>query len=448
MLVGRLKRGATEQSMIIRGLRGVGKTVLLNAFEDRAESEGCLSFYHELTPDSSLVAEIARDAQSALARLKLSARATMAIREALRHLKTIKVVGPAGVELAVDLRKADEGTIARDLSELFLQLGSAAAEKGMGVVFLLDEVQFADEVQYRSVITALHRATQKNMPITLVAAGLPQIPRLTGEARSYAERLFTFPVIASLSPTDATAALVEPARQLGVDYEPEAVELALAWTEGYPLLHPAAWQARVEPRSGLTNHGHRRAGGDTRGAGHVGYEHLRGPYPARNPRGATVHARDGRTRSGAVQVRCRRGEARTQDLGVVDDPPAAPLQGTRVCHRGLRIRRLHRATVRRVHGPAHAVPSSQTTKRTGRAWLTSRLLGLPRAVPFLVPDTFVRDGFVRRSTAPILLGWDKVDAGDAFRTSPLLRMMFYLHPELFGGAGDGTGDRAAAQLPR
>jgi hypothetical protein len=235
VLVGRLKRGATEQSMIIRGLRGVGKTVLLNAFEDRAESEGFVSFYHELTPDSSLVVEIARDAQSALARLKLSARATMAIREALGHLKTIKVVGPAGIELAVDLRSADEGTIARDLSELFLQLGAAAADKGMGVVFLLDEVQFADEVQYRSVITALHRATQKNMPITLVAAGLPQIPRLTGEARSYAERLFSFPVIASLSPADATAALVEPARQLGVDYEPEAVELALAWTEGYPF---------------------------------------------------------------------------------------------------------------------------------------------------------------------------------------------------------------------
>ncbi len=235
VLVGRLKRGATEQSMIIRGLRGVGKTVLLNAFEDRAESEGFLSFYHELTPDSSLVVEIARDAQSTLARLKLRARAIMAIREALAHLKTIKVVGPAGVELAVDLRKADEGTIARDLSELFLQLGAAAADKGTGVVFLLDEVQFADEVQYRSVITALHRATQKNMPITLVAAGLPQIPRLTGEARSYAERLFSFPVIASLSPADAIAALVEPARQLGVDYEPEAVALALAWTDGYPF---------------------------------------------------------------------------------------------------------------------------------------------------------------------------------------------------------------------
>lgn len=235
VLVGRLKRGATEQSMIIRGLRGVGKTVLLNAFEDRAESEGFLSYYHELTPDSSLVGEIARDAQHALARLKLSARATRMIRDALGHLGTIKLVGPEGIELAVDLRKADEGTIARDLSELFLQVGAAAASKGTGVVFLLDEVQFVNEIQYRSIITALHRATQKNMPITLAAAGLPQIPRLTGEARSYAERLFSFPVIANLSASDATAALVGPARQQHVDYEQAAIDLALAWTGGYPF---------------------------------------------------------------------------------------------------------------------------------------------------------------------------------------------------------------------
>ena len=235
VLVGRLKRGATEQSMIIRGLRGVGKTVLLNAFEDRAESEGFLTYYHEMTSDSSLVGEIARDAQAAMARLKLSARATKAIRDALAHLGTIRVVGPEGIELSVDLRTADEGTIARDLSELLLQLGRAAADKATGVVFLLDEVQFVKDVEYRSVITALHRATQKNVPITLAAAGLPQIPRLTGEARSYAERLFSFPVISSLSASDATAALVEPARQQHVEYEPEAIELALGWTGGYPF---------------------------------------------------------------------------------------------------------------------------------------------------------------------------------------------------------------------
>jgi hypothetical protein len=235
VLIGRLKRGATEQSMIVRGLRGVGKTVLLNAFEDHAESEGFLSYYHELTPDSSLVAEITRDAQSALSRLRLGARAVKAVRDGLAHLGTIRVVGPEGVELAVDLRAGDEGTLTRDLSELFLQLGAAAASKQSGVVFLLDEVQFAREIEYRSVISALHRATQKNVPLTFAAAGLPQIPRLTGEARSYAERLFTFPVIANLGEADAQAALVEPVRQHDVDYEPRAIELALEWTGGYPF---------------------------------------------------------------------------------------------------------------------------------------------------------------------------------------------------------------------
>jgi hypothetical protein len=146
----------------------------------------------------------------------------------------------------VDLRKADEGTITSDISELFLQLGAAAASKQSGVVFLLDEVQFV------AVVSALHRATQKNMPVTLAAAGLPQIPRFTGEARSYAERLFTFPVIANLSSQDANAALVEPARQQDVEYEEAAVELALAWTGGYPFyiqqLGKHAWNlAKASP---------------------------------------------------------------------------------------------------------------------------------------------------------------------------------------------------------
>jgi hypothetical protein len=158
-----------------------------------------------------------------------------AVREALGQLATVTLTGPDGISMTVDLGKADEGTIAGDLSELLLQVGEAAAGKQSGVVFLLDEVQFASEVEYRSLISALHRATQKNMPITVAAAGLPQIPRLTGEARTYAERLFTFPVIANLSERDARAALVEPARQQNVDYERDAVARALDWTGGYPF---------------------------------------------------------------------------------------------------------------------------------------------------------------------------------------------------------------------
>jgi len=251
VLVGRLKRGETEQSMIVRGLRGVGKTVLLNTFEDQAESEGFLTYYHELTPDTGLIAQLARDLQSALARLELGARAAARIRGALEHLATIRLTGPEGVGLAVDLRKADEGTIADDLAELFLAVGSAVQDKGSGVLFLLDEVQFAREVEYRALIGALHRATQKNVPVSAAAAGLPQIPRLTGQARSHAERLFTFPVIAGLEDEHARAALVEPARRQGVGYEPGAISAALTWTRGYPFyiqqLGKHAWNLAQAP---------------------------------------------------------------------------------------------------------------------------------------------------------------------------------------------------------
>lgn len=257
VLVGRLKRGATEQSMIIRGLRGVGKTVLLNAFEDQAEGEGFLAYYHELTPESSLARQLARDAEKVLTRLSLTERMRGKVRDALAHMRTITLSGPEGFGLSVDLAGADEGTVTSDLTELFLQVGAAAQSEGRGVVFLVDEIQFADEVQFRATVSALHRATQKSLPITLAAAGLPQIPRLSGEARSYAERLFTFPTISNLGEQEARSALLEPARQRDVEYEEPGVERALEWTAGYPFyiqqLGKHAWNQADQPPITLDN---------------------------------------------------------------------------------------------------------------------------------------------------------------------------------------------------
>jgi hypothetical protein len=252
ILLGRLSRGLTEQSIVVRGLRGVGKTVLLNAFEDQAETSGFLTFYHELTPDTNLIEEIARDAGRALGRLSLGARLTTRIREALGHLKTIGFAGPEGFAFTVDLEAADEGAITADLTELLLQAGNAVREKKMGIALFLDELQFVEELQYRALISALHRATQKSLPIAVAGAALPQIPQLTGEARSYAERLFDFPVIANLDRDAATAALVEPARRQRVAYSDEALERALEWTAGYPFyiqqLGKHAWNlASVSP---------------------------------------------------------------------------------------------------------------------------------------------------------------------------------------------------------
>jgi hypothetical protein len=235
VLVARLKSGQTEQSIIAKGLRGVGKTVLLNAFEDMAEREGLLTYYHEVTDETVLVDELARDIERALRMMKLSDRLIQRVRDGLSHLRTVRLSGPEGIGLEVELRKADEGTLTADLTDLFLELGSVAKEQGRGVVFFLDEIQFVDQVHYRALISALHRVNQKRLPISAAAAGLPQIPRLTGDARSYAERLFDFPTIGNLKGEAATAALVEPARARGVGFDGDALETALAWTDGYPF---------------------------------------------------------------------------------------------------------------------------------------------------------------------------------------------------------------------
>lgn len=250
VLLGRLKRGSTEQSMVVKGLRGVGKTVLLNAFENQAENEDFLTYYHELTPESVLARELTRDSEKALTRLSLTERIGTKVREALAHMRTIRLTGPEGFGLEVDLRGADEGAVTSDMTDLFVELGEAAKSKNRGVVFLLDEVQFADEVQFRAMISALHRATQRSLPITIAAAGLPQIPRLSGEARSYAERLFTFPTIDNLGDDAAHAALTEPARQQQVEFDADAVSRAIEWTAGYPFfiqqLGKHAWNAAAE----------------------------------------------------------------------------------------------------------------------------------------------------------------------------------------------------------
>jgi hypothetical protein len=113
-------------------------------------------------------------------------------------------------------------------------LGEAAQEQDSGVVFLFDEVQFLATPEFEALIAALHKSVQRQLPITLVGAGLPQLPRLAGEAKSYAERLFGFPTIGQLTTEEAAEALVHPAKQLGVTFEPGAVNAIVDYTQGYP----------------------------------------------------------------------------------------------------------------------------------------------------------------------------------------------------------------------
>jgi AAA+ ATPase superfamily predicted ATPase len=235
ILLARLRSGRPEQSQIITGLRGVGKTVLLNTFEDHAEDGGYLTAFRELTQETSLPELLANDVQRLLRDLKLSAKVADAVRAGLSTLSAFKLTDPSGFELSIDVKKLQEQRLTDDLIELFLQLGGAAKAKKVGIAFFLDEVQFVKEHEFRALISALHRVMQKQLPVTLAAAGLPQIPRLAGEARSYAERLFQFPRIGALDDSAARAALVVPAEREGATYDEAAIERMLELTQGYPF---------------------------------------------------------------------------------------------------------------------------------------------------------------------------------------------------------------------
>jgi hypothetical protein len=242
VLLRRLKKGYSDQSMIVVGLRGVGKTVLLSAFRNIAEEEGDLvAVEAEITKHEDFGHRMGALLRRALFAVAPSARWKDRARRAAAVLRSFQITVTAQGELTAGLAGvdpaegvADSGNLADDLTDVFVALGQAAEEHGKGVVFILDEAQFLNLRGFEALIAALHKTVQRRLPITLVAAGLPQLPELAGEAKSYAERLFRFPTVASLEPIEARKALIEPAREQEVTYEDDAVDEILTYTEGYP----------------------------------------------------------------------------------------------------------------------------------------------------------------------------------------------------------------------
>ncbi len=152
ILLARLRTSRPEQSQIITGLRGVGKTVLLNTFEDLAEGAGYLTVFRELTQETSLPELLAKDTQRLLRDLKLSVKLADAVRTGLSTLTAFKLTDPNGFELSVDLKKLQEEHLTADLIELFLVLGRAAQAKKVGIVFFLDEIERVERTPWRSPI--------------------------------------------------------------------------------------------------------------------------------------------------------------------------------------------------------------------------------------------------------------------------------------------------------
>lgn len=237
----RLKIGNSAKSVIMVGLRGVGKTVLLDKMRLDAEASGIHTVRIEVPENKSLPAVIAPALRLALLRLSKVEAAKVVAQRALRALaglaKSLKLKYQdieVGLDFEVEPGLADNGDLEVDLAALFVESGMAAKNAGTVLALFIDELQYIKQDQFAALISALHRCAQQNLPIAVVGAGLPQLLSIAGEAKSYAERLFDYPVVDKLTRSPAIDVIRKPALALGVSFEDEAVEEIFKKTDGYP----------------------------------------------------------------------------------------------------------------------------------------------------------------------------------------------------------------------
>ena len=239
IMLGRIKTGRHEQSLMLVGLRGVGKTVLLNCIREMAEKQKYQVITIEASENHSLAELLVPGLRAALIQLDrmegISAKVKLGFR-VLRSFVGVFKVKIGELEIGVDPEKgrADSGNLGVDLADLFLAVGEAALERKSAVAILIDEIQYLSEAEMGALISAVHRVSQRQLPLVLVAAGLPQLVGLARRAKTYAERLFQYPTVGPLSQDDAIAALQDPVRKAGVAFTKDAMEEIVRLTQGYP----------------------------------------------------------------------------------------------------------------------------------------------------------------------------------------------------------------------
>ena len=239
--LSRVGLGKPSQSIILVGLRGVGKTVLLVKIDQMAKEMGYKSFLIEANENKPLSDSIIPSVRKVLFSLSTIEAAKEKARQGLRVFKgflsglKLSYEG-VDVTLGVDpeLGCADSGILENDLAELFCVIGEAAQSAGTAVAVLIDELQYLSEEEMSALIMSSHKINQRSLPIIFVGAGLPQILSLAGDSKSYAERLFKYPQIGALEAEDAKQAIVQPAEEEGVVYTNDAVDEILNKTERYP----------------------------------------------------------------------------------------------------------------------------------------------------------------------------------------------------------------------
>jgi hypothetical protein len=237
----RVRRGLPSKSVLMVGLRGVGKTVLLDRMREDADAAGLHTVRLEAPEGRSLPALLAPQLRVALLRLSRHAQAKDLATRALRGLagfaRALKVKYrdiEVGLDFDPEPGLADNGDLEHDLQALLEAVGAAAQKAGTALVLFIDELQYVEEDQLAALITALHRCAQRRLPVVLVGAGLPQLRGQRGRAKSYAERLFDFPEIGPLSAPAARLAIDKPARDQAVEFTGDALDLIVAQTQRYP----------------------------------------------------------------------------------------------------------------------------------------------------------------------------------------------------------------------
>ena len=241
VLLGRVKEKRPEKSLLLTGLRGVGKTVLLNEIERLAAKTGYRTVPLEAHEDKALAAMLVPPLRKLLFELDRVAGAGDKAKRGLAVLKGFMngvKLAMGDIEVGLDIEpergSADSGDLESDLPNLFMAVAEAAEERKTPVALLIDELQYFSAKELSALIMAMHKIQQRQLPMVLLGAGLPILPRLAGESKSYAERLFSFPNIGALSEPDANKALQDPTRAVGVEFEAAALKEIFRLTQGYP----------------------------------------------------------------------------------------------------------------------------------------------------------------------------------------------------------------------
>lgn len=238
--LARIKAGRSEKSFLLVGLRGVGKTVLLHKISEVAEQSGYKPLMIEAREDKSLSELLIPYLRQLLFSLDIGKSVSEKVKRATRILKSFMLkVNPNGaVEFGLDIDPekgtADSGDLETDLSQLFIALGEAAQDRFTAIAIIVDEMQYLKDEELSSLIMAVHKITQKSLPLIVIGAGLPQLLGKAGNAKSYAERLFDYPEVGPLGDDDAKLALQGPVNAQHVLFSQDALKEILRVTEKYP----------------------------------------------------------------------------------------------------------------------------------------------------------------------------------------------------------------------